>query len=226
MTIILQSSDIPIPVPPADTATFRLFASMIPLISPEVPSCPDPMIEKALLDITRTFCQKAQAHIEELEAVIMVDGQAEYPMVSPAGYEVFAVNRAWINSTPLAPMVRRPVNAASGNQPRYFLHPTPQRIGLYPVPNVAAAGGELQIEAVLCPTLLSPWGDSRVLNDYEGVIVSGVLGKLFSMSKKAWTDLPLSDFHMRRFRTGTSEALINALRGNTSYRHRVYPEII
>jgi len=201
---------------------------MTKLIAPEVPGCPDPIIEKAVLDNTRIFCFKSQLLRLEIEPIALINGQAEYSIVPPDGYETTGIARAWVNGRELGPMVRRPVKKPSGNSPTHWLYPSTNKISVHPIPNAKteASSAEIEAEVFLRPTLTATGCEDEILDLYEPVIVSGAMGKLFSMSKKSWTDLQLSDFHMREFRRGLSEALVESLRGKTSYRHSAFPEIV
>jgi hypothetical protein len=201
------------------------YADLVHLIAPEVPGCPDVLIEKTLLDVVRTFCLKTQCFKRVLANVVPIDGTAEYTLVPTEGFEVTSLARVWVNGKRLFPLVRKPAKPTSGHNPSHYYEPYPGQLGLHPTPN-ALSTLEVEVEAFLRPTLASTGTDELIVERYEDDIVHGVLGKLMSMSKKPWTDLPMSDFHMRSFRRGSSVALLESVRGGTNATYTAYPEIV
>jgi len=201
------------------------FADMINLVAPELPGCPDPLIEKAFLDISRIFCRDSTVYRKELTPVTLVSGQGDYVLVAPDNYEVISISQAWYNGIALLPLTRRPVRKPTGNAPSYYLSSGTNAIGVHPIPNDIAAGGEVEVEGILRPTLDATGAAEEILERWEDEIVAGVLSRLMSNTNKAWSNPDGSMRHAISFRRGVSKALLQSHRGNTPFAARVYPEV-
>lgn len=60
-----------------------------------------------------------------------------------------------------------------------------------------------------------------VLAKYRGVLLDGLLGKMYSQPSKPWTNTQLSVFHMRKFKSSTASARVEWTRNNT-YRQQAW----
>ena len=204
----------------------KLFADLVYLIAPDVPGCPDPVIEQALLNAARTFCHKSTwLWLHDIGPIAPVADTAEYDISSllPEGYEVVSVLQAYQGKRGLLPMPRRPISKSTARTATHFLSPSPAILGLHPIP--LTAGEDVYLVVAAKPSISAAGADDTLLDEFQQEIIHGAKAEL-KLMPKPWRDVALADFHMREFRRGWAMALMRALRGNTGYVHTFMPEVV
>ena len=75
----------------------------IPRIAPAVPLCPKQVIEEAIINTCRDFCQLTQLWDNNaLTAIDIVDGTSDYDLTSASG-DIVGIDAVEVDDTPISP---------------------------------------------------------------------------------------------------------------------------
>ncbi|MFA5107766.1 MAG: hypothetical protein WC497_05595 [Patescibacteria group bacterium] len=69
-------------------AVLTAYSDLYPLMTPELPGCPEPFILQALKKSLRKFCQDSDAWREQLASIDLKDGILDYSLVSAVDAEI------------------------------------------------------------------------------------------------------------------------------------------
>jgi len=201
------------------------FSDMVDLVAPDVPGCPDVVIERAILNATRTFCQKStwlRLHdIGPITPIVDVENY-DFSASLPALVEVVSILGAYQGKQTLNPLPSSLIARNKSLTATHFLHPGASHVGLYPIP--MDAGLPVYLVVAIKPALTATGAYSALLDEFEQEIVHGAKAEL-KLQPQPWRDVELADYHMKEFRAGCGKALIRALRGNTGTGYRISPEV-
>ena len=193
-------------------------ASIVPLVSVEVPSCPDPVVSWGIQMAAQDYFRDTELWRVEADAVITVD-EAEVELDLPQGtvlnaiYNVYDAGRLLVHGRPDT------VATASENwmtrtdtSIEQFWPSSPTAIRVYPINTVSAS------LSVYCSVI--PGFSSDSFPEYGGDFIQtirvGALWKLQSMVGKAWTNEAAAGQNAILFNAGTVRAKINSTRSGNS----------
>lgn len=202
------------------------FSDMVDLVAPDVPGCPDVVIERAILNATRTFCQKTTwLRLHDVGPIAPVADVENYDLSDslPDLVEVVSILSAYQGKRPLHPLPSSQVSKSKSLTATHFLHPGASHVGLHPIP--LGAGLPVYLVVAIKPALAATGAYSALLDEFEQEIVHGAKAEL-KLQRQPWRDVELADYHMKEFRAGCGKALIRALRGNTGVGYRIVPEVV
>lgn len=177
-----------------------------PSVASEARDCPNPVIDRALVDAARELCEAAAIWRTTFD-VDTASGAAEYPLASPvADSEIVRVIEPWVCS-----------GRRSLPQGAYHLEGPRRLVMLYePVAN------PLTVHVQLRPTrAASDLPD--VLIGHDEALQAGALARLLRMRHEPWADLDLSMYYARTFRACRTQAIADVTRESTSRSAQVRP---
>lgn len=168
-------------------------ATLLPLVQPQVSSCPASLIVSALQDAARAFCRRTLAWVETV-SVSVVSGQS-FVNVSPV-----EGGRIWkIVSISLANIVMEP-----GKDFTYSG-------GVISFRNAPAVSGTALVIVAKAPANTEITIPEFLIDDWRQAIVNGALSVLLAMEGQdiPWTNAPLAQVKGLDFERAITEYRIN-----------------
>lgn len=208
-------------------------------VKPDVPGCPDPLLDRAIINAAIEFHEESKIYCAELTAINVVADEPEYDLVPPAGYAVVDIRRARFDDKPLIAKSRDQLDqmwvdqntrslfhyhhmtgynfdadsweVATTSRPQFFYQPTSSSLRLVAIPDTAYVGG-LKVNAALKPTPDATAIEDWIYNDYYKAIAAGAIAEVARIPEKMWTNPGLGDLRDREFRAGIAKARGRSLR--------------
>lgn len=154
-------------------------------IMPEVPGCPEPLIDDAVRRAAIEFCSRTRV-IRERIAFNTVAAQ-DYVTLAPVGGNVGRVYRVMIGDTILEPTRREDFDEdGDTGQPLEYYIEQPNTLRLYPVPDA--------VYATVAHVAVTPNRDAATLDDvlftiWRDEIAAGACAILKMMPGKPWHNM-------------------------------------
>lgn len=189
-----------------------VLSAYTPYISPDVPGCPEPLIDDAVRVAAIAFCA-GSACIRERIAFNTVTAQ-DYVVMAPVGGDVVRVYRVMIGDTILQPTRRDDFDEdGDRGQPREYYVEGDNTLRLYPVPDA--------IYAVVAHVSVKPDRDAATLDDmlfnrYRDDIASGAKAKLMLMANQPWANTSGAELHAAIFNNAIDMAAHRRATGGVS----------
>lgn len=191
-------------------------------VRPEVPGCPEPIINDAVVQAAIRLCSESRVWVERLAPIDVFKDIGEYELIGPYPSEVIApVAVAWddipLGMTTLEALENGVSNwrDTSATRPSHYFMTGVRRIRLYPMPD-ADGTDKVQVTAELIPdedaTELPKW----LLDDYRVAIENGAGASLLAMSNRAWSNPQKAAVRDRWFSYYIGQARNRRARGFTN----------
>jgi len=198
-------------------------------VMPDVSGCPVQLALNAVRNAAIEFANQTRVWRDDVEQVVMVAGQAVYPLVTQnvddeeiiALHKVQFTDQTYPLSTISALHLDNARLSTTEQKPRWFNQPTPAQIEMFYTPD--AASGTLNCKAILKPTKTSTFGPDFMFNDWLEEISAGAKARLLAM-KRPWGDKSMVKFHRRLFINGYIEARIRDAKSNVMSSSAVRPQ--
>lgn len=178
---------------------------LIPGIQINAPEATSLTIKRLIIEVVRDFCKVTKYWRQDLATVSLAADTATYALTLPADTELVDIKSvSYLNNADLTKktihQLRKidPQYRTTNGTPRHVTRTGVDTIRVYPVPSAAAAN-VLTPYVALRPTLAATTIDDTIIDDHEETIRHGVLGRLFSLPRKAWTDNALAGFHLAAY---------------------------
>lgn len=193
-------------------------------VLPHLPSCPQPLVEDAILKVIIDFCNRSRAYRLTTSDIPVTVGTATYAVDDLPGKTAIA----WLLSAELdgAPLD----TSDSGTLPLSWdtesgavtacVVVSDTEIGLRKVP---IDSGMLRARLALRPTLNATTYPDELHNLYQEVIAAGVLAKLFAHPNKPWSMPGMVKDCRDRFEAGITAAEFRADKGSANSPSRTAP---
>lgn len=189
-----------------------------PLILPRARRVPHALLDQAIRNVLREFCQWTRAWQYVPTAQTISDATASYTLQLPGSYaEPVAVEWASVDGSPSIP---KPVEWLDEHIPTwrtrvaddfsYFTQLTPQTMVFAAVPDNAGTSGGFRYRLSLKPTIGATQTDDSMFNDWGEVVADGVVAKLLGMEGETWTNLAAAKTAANEYRIGKTKARIRA----------------
>jgi len=191
--------------------------TILPLIRPDVPQCPDVTIEQYLVRAARKFCEESRVW-QQWENEPIYPGLETYPL-EPEHGEVAAISKVQTEGGEelraldytLAGDEEFNRQAMQGVQGYTFDPPATLHIQGTPTQDM-----ELFIRVALKPTLSDAIAPLWLVERYEEALVAGTLYRLMMLTGKTWSSPDFAAVHKRTFESGVASARIHELKKHTS----------
>ena len=170
----------------------KAWADFHPYVLPDVPGCPEPMLDQALRETARDFCTRTKAWAEWMDPLTASSARALYEFEPDAGTEVVAALAATVGEDGYAVIGAQALPAAwqDGKQgcvkDKTLIHVSSKEFILYPAPS---AGQRITLQLALRPTMAGTGVGDVIFDEFAEAIAAGAKAKLMARPRKEWTDL-------------------------------------
>lgn len=185
-------------------------SAFTPYIAPDVPGCPEPLIDDAVRRAAIEFCEKTRALREAVSFNTVAD--QDYVTLAPTGGDVARLYKVMYGDEELEPTTRFDFDedGDTGQPLEYYIEP-PNTLRLYPVPDA--------IYAMVAHVAVKPDRDATTLDDvlynnWRDEIAAGAKAKLLKMSKQPWYDQAAADTAKTDFQAAIDKAAHKRATGN------------
>lgn len=184
-------------------------SEFIPHIAPDVPGCPEPMIEDRVRLACIQFCEGSE-YLRERFTVATIPG-ADSVALAPATGAVVKVDAVAIDGEDLDKSRRSdfPTDTNSGQPAKYYLEEG-GTLRLHPVPDVAYT---LTIEAAVAPDEDAATVPDILYKKHRHAIAAGAKAMLMAMKKQPWTDYEAAAVNAQAFAGAISKARSSKAKG-------------
>lgn len=160
-------------------------SAFTPYVMPDVPSCPEPMIDDAVRRAAIEFCERTDIIREKL-SFNTVASQDNVVLAPSNSGDVARVYTLMYGEEELAKTRRTDFDEdGDKGQPLEYYIELPNTLRLYPVPDVIYA---LVAYVSVKPDRDATTVDDVLFNNWRDVIASGAKARLMMMSKQPWYD--------------------------------------
>ena len=183
------------------------FSTMAGELSTQLIMCPVQLIAQTVRTVVIDLCQRGKVWEVDLSAIELIPDQVNYALETGVdGAEVTDLLYGCIRGDQVCPIgVARedqvlreypdwPHTASA--QVRYVV---PKEIGTVWCAPAPAEAGQLELRAILRPTLTATSWDSDLYAEFKRLIHHGVLHTLMLMPKKEWSDEKMAAYHGRQW---------------------------
>lgn len=184
--------------------------SVLPLITPHVPSCPEATIKEYLAFTVNDFCAKTHIWREDLDIEYTVANVAEYSVEGSATIE--SVLSVVCNGIPLEHTDSRlvdPSTLSDKANPTAFWVVNDTSIRLYKIPDKKYS---LKISVALKPSRTATGVEDWIYATWADAIVSGAISRLSIIPNKDWTSPEMYEFHKDVYEQAITNSRIRDLR--------------
>jgi len=105
-----------------------------PHVLPEVPGCPDPLLNSRLIASAAEFCRETLSWNEVQDPIVLADGVSDYELETPTGAYVESVLSVTIGSRKLIPAAEGFVGTSTSVEPVYYNTSDYGVLRVYPTP--------------------------------------------------------------------------------------------
>lgn len=198
-------------------------------VSISVPGAPRAIVEDAIMDTIRDFCESTLLWVRQLDAIDIVAGTVEYPLVAPAGVQanVVLVDRAEFSGSFMAPesmdlLDRLPDawRAQTGSSSDAFIVDAEKTLRLRYIPTESITAA-LVVWAALKPSYTADNIPDFIYNDWFDCILNGAISNLFRKPRQIWTNIQEAEYFYQQYIAERSRAKGVKTTGKTKLSLRV-----
>ena len=194
----------------------KAWESFYPFILPDVMGCPYPMVDHALTQAAREFCQRTSAWVEWMDMVAPGNTQ-RFDFDLPAQTDLVAARRATVDGVDINVLGNRnlPPNwdrTGATFEPDALIHISLTEFMLFPTPD---AGITVTIEMAVKPTLTAKGIADDVFSRYVEPISKGALFRLQSSPGKPYSNNTIALLSRSEFERGIQLAANEPFRQST-----------
>ena len=209
------------------------FSDWTPEILPDVPGCPDPLIEDSVRDVVIDFCQRTRWLTKvNATAADVTGGAGERVFATPlltTGNRVVEAKAAWYLDKPLKLWTPEEAEENLGStwatqtgEPRAIVMDRLDTYYVAPSPTVTAAAA-LKMRLVTAPLPTATTCDDLIRNRWREAIKHGAIARLCSMQNKKWTNPDRAGVSAGIYGGAVASAQLAAARGMTKRTLQVRP---
>ncbi len=176
-------------------------------VVPAAQLCPNPIIRKDIVNACRDLCRRSMLWTQQLAAIDVVAGQAEYPL-TVSGADLVGVDRAQFDGKQMDPVSETALDEDT-REPEYWrTRPidVPKRyyvdaqynIRLVYTPN-ASKTDALVVWAIVMPPQDAVEVPDFLYNEFKETITTGAKGRLLLRPNMPWSDTQLGAGFMNTY---------------------------
>jgi len=178
-------------------------SDLYPLVTPELPGCPLPLILQRIRKVIIEFCRDSQAWEYDLDPINVRDGTTDYDLdLDTAEAVIDQIQEVLLEDSEIF-------------QGEDFIMASPVLLSLIEEPSADVDGG-LEVTVSLRPSRTATTIDPRLFDDWADCWAAGVKAELMVMPGKPWTDQSLSRFYKAEYHKGLSQAKNRAATGDVN----------
>ncbi|HBG30697.1 MAG TPA: hypothetical protein DDW98_08730 [Gammaproteobacteria bacterium] len=201
-----------------------------PYVMPEVPGCPVPLVDRAIVKAARDLCDKTFCWKEAATTASMQQGVAELEIEHSACAEIVALEYVSLNGLELIQTSERELSLCDLDWRTFTGEPThvytvisTGKMRLYPIPNRTLSNA-ISYEVYLKPKLDADDLPDFLQDQYAEVLQHGALYELQRMAGVKWANGEAAMFNRRMYRNGLYEVRDKTLRDSASQNLFIVPE--
>lgn len=216
-------------------------SSLVSDVLEHVPKASDPQVESVLRDVVIDFLKRTKILHFDHPAISVVEGQSEYPVLNPCGFQVLHIRSATIAGKPIIQTSEEQLDLewqelskgfgwryrfselprncppedwrlAESELPGLFYQLSPNDLSLVGIPTVAIASA-LRLKVVVFPTREVTAIPQWIFNTWHQGIVAGAIGSLKMMPEKPWSDRQAAGAYIDAYNEAVGAAEGSGLRG-------------
>jgi hypothetical protein len=186
------------------------------------------MAVQSLRDSAIEFCERTNVVQKWLDAVTLVEDQAEYEIDGDTQQDVAQIMAVTVDGSPIGATANVNVDRILADSATPFgVHAdSPDgvlRIVIDPPPDAQAAGRSLRMKVSLRPTRSATQVQDILRNNWVEAIAAGALLRLQSTPGQTYTDLRNASIQQGKFEQAIARARIESNRGRIAADLRVTP---
>jgi len=193
-------------------------ADFLPHLLPDLPGCPDQIVQQQFLFGAIQFCTETHAWNEIQDPITVIDKINEYDVEVPTGARIVAVKDVWASNRKLRPVTMEQLferlpnwQTAEGSEPTYYNAATDYRtIRIYPKP-LDAKKAKLTMRVAYAAALTAATIPDEIAIKYWDGLISGCKSRLMVIPGKAWTNAGLAQYHGAIFNDAILKAKISQI---------------
>lgn len=162
-------------------------------IAPYAPSCPDPVMERHVIDATRSFCEATRCW--RATDSIAITGDEEQILCVDASATLFEIEQARFNERDLEPVSYTQVRRDDEGEPRLIAQVNPQAVILSP----HGEAGTLTISMFLKPAQDAQSLPDFLFEQFGEFIAQGALATILSIPNLPYSNPGLAAYNAARF---------------------------
>lgn len=205
--------------------------AFMPLITPEVIGCPDPLIRQTLIRSAVEFCQRTFAWTEFQDPYHLVSGQRDYELDYPSASQVYALRDVFINGRRIEAQPLQRIaellpqwELRGSNEPIFYNAVVGKKeISLYPTPVFTGTAPAMTIRASYEPTPTANSLPDFLGGQYLTAVTAGAKARLMTIPGQAWSNPALAQYYSGVFEEGVLNAKSDILRDGVHSSIRVQP---
>lgn len=171
-----------------------------------VPGLTDTIVRQHLLFTLHDFLKTSYLWQETLPKISLVAGQNNYPLVSSYDADIVRVIYVSYNGAPFHPLDRTAERLGYGAG--WLFDDTNSQLVVVPTP-ARDETDALEVTVALAPTDLS--FPVETVDRWQEEIISGVIGRLYTLFPHLTTNPALGEWHLRRYHAARARARIHGL---------------
>jgi hypothetical protein len=183
---------------------------ILPLVTPDIPGCPEESIKTALAAISADFCARTHLWRTDIEDQTTVIDQALYEVTDCAVIE--SVLWVLVDDKELVHIDERNVRKEDLDRkgvPTHFWVVDDTQIRLFPIPDSELS---IEVRVALKPSRTAKGVESWIYETWADVLASGAVYRLARVPGKEWSNPDLAAMHKNLYEQGVTNARIRDLR--------------
>lgn len=203
----------------------KAWSSFFADLLPQLPGCPDPLIEHELLRACQTFFEKTRAW-QETQALVAVSANQTTFAIAPSDgtQELVRLEKAWLDSKPLGVVSAKFMDDEYGDDWRTHtgavdrvVQVSPGTGIFYPIPLAASTVG-LKLRLSVKPSDTATGIPDEQFAKHKDALACGALARLMAHAKKPWSDQNMAMVKAAVFEAAIGRANVDAARSFGSAR--------
>lgn len=181
--------------------------------TPELPMCPVPLINDAIMVAVQTLCDEADLITDTVSFTSEI-GTRKYTLTIPSGFKLSRVSSVRTTSYPNGLDITSQTEAdqvVDNGTPRTYYVDGLNKVCLVNTPDVAET---VNVTVVLKPELTATTLEDVFYDTHLDTIMAGTKARLMLMPGKPWTNFELGAAYEIQFRKDCVDARINTMTGN------------
>lgn len=183
-------------------------------VLPDVPGCPQPLVEHALRRAAQKFCSGSKIWKVWIDPITTIDGIVNYDLDLDSNSDVSWIENATLDGKEINPTTEQslPANwmtSQAGISDCIFTLDG-KSINLIPS---AGAGRLLKVEVCLTPSNTSTGVEDFIYDAYVDIIATGAKARLMRLNKQEFTNFPLGKELDDSFTSSIASTAFQASRG-------------
>lgn len=185
---------------------------LVPNLLSHAPTAPDVLLERALVDAAREFCEETRYWVDDTITMDTVANQDLYSPTLPADSVLVDFAEVEYEGQVLTPATPHTLARELGAKwrtlkdvPKFYMRFGVSMVRIVPFTKDAATAA-LRFTVELKPALGATVLDDVFAEPFSETIVNGALARLFAISDKSWSSVAKADRYLNLFYSKISEA--------------------